>query len=322
MKTLLHRLASARLMIAGFGLLAAATLWSYNVAEPPPGVITAPLALLALNLASAIVLRPALRRGGLGVFHLCLLALLLLAGAGRLLHFDGRVELPVGSELDGSRIEVASIGPLHGEGWRQVGFLQGPFQVDYLPGPRRTHTRSEVWLPGETAARVVGDQLPVVVDGYRFYTTHNKGFAPLLTWKPQGGAPLQGVLHMPSYPGHDWKQENRWTAPDGRTVKFWLRIERPIPQDAAWTLDPHDTPSVLIAEIDGQRQELKPGDTLQLPGASLTYERLTGWMGYKIFYDPTVIPMLVVAVLGVLGLGWHLWGRSLRLLHRADEVAA
>lgn len=322
MRQLLRALGSSRLMIAGFGLVAAGTLASYNLADAPPGLVVAPLALVTLNLAAAIVLRPALRRGGLGMFHLCLLALLLLAGAGRLFHFDARVEIPEGGILLPELIEVTGKGPLHGDGWRGIAFQQGSWQVDYLPGVKRTNTRSQVWLAGDAAPRVVGDDTPLVLEGYRFYTTHNKGFAPLLTWMPERGQAVQGVLHMPSYPLFEWKQENRWRAPDGREVRFWLRVERPLSEAVAWTLDPHDVPTVLVAEVDGRRQELAPGDALQLPGATLRYERLAGWMGYKIFYDPTLIPMLLVSVLGVLGLGWHLWGRGARLLPRAEGVAA
>lgn len=313
MRRAVHALASNRLMIAGCALLAAGTLLSYDRPGAGSGPVVLPLGLLALNLAAAIALRPALRRGGLGLFHGCLLALLLLAGWGRLTHLDGRVEVTEDAPLDAQQVEVTAQGPWHGEGWRQLAFRQGGWEVDYAPGVRRAHTRSQVWLPGEAAPRTVGDDTPLVLDGYRLYTTHNKGFAPILRWQADGGDPVLGALHLPSYPLFDYQQENRWSAPDGRPLRFWLRIERTLPENAAWTLRPKDVPAVLVVEAGGQRRELRPGDSIQLPGATLRYERLAGWMGYKIFYDPTLLPMLVAAVLGVLGLAWHLWGRSARL---------
>jgi cytochrome c biogenesis protein len=322
MKQLAQHLAASRLTLAGFALLAAGTLASYNWPRAPGGLIAGPLALLALNLAAALATRPALRRGGLGLFHVALLALLLLAGAGRMLHFDARVEVAEGALLDADQIEVTGQGAWHGTAWKGLRFRQGGYAVDYAPGMKRAHTRSEVWLEDEGAARVVGDDTPLVIDGYRFYTTHNKGFAPLLTWTPERGAAVQGTLHMPSYPLFDWKQENQWTAPDGRTLRFWLRVERPLPEQAAWTLDPHGMPAVLVVEVDAQRHELKPGDSLPLPGAALRYDRLTGWMGYRIFYDPTLLPLFAVALLGVLGLGWHLWGRGARLLPLGEGAQA
>jgi hypothetical protein len=309
MKRVIDFLSAPRLTLAGFALLAVGTLATYDRPEASPLAIVAPLALLALNLAAALARKPALRRGGLGIFHVALLALLLLVGAGRMTHFDGRVEVAEDALLDPAQIEVTGAGPWHGTAWRHLNFRQGGYDVGYAAGLKRAHTRSQVWLPGEDQTRVVGDDTPLVIEGYRFYTTHNKGLAPVLTWQGDGGLPLRGSLHMPSYPLFDWKQENRWTAPDGRPLRFWLRIEKPLSEEA-WTLDPHEFPAVLIVEFDSSRHELRPGDSLQLPGATLRYERLTGWMGYRIFYDPTLLPMLLVSLLAVFGLGWHLWGRS------------
>jgi cytochrome c biogenesis protein len=75
-------------------------------------------------------------------------------------------------------------------------------------------------------------------------------------------------------------------------------------------------------EANGARHELKPGGTLALPQGTLRYERLTGWMGYRIFYDPTLIPLLLVSLLGVAGLAWHLWQRVGRLAPALQEAAA
>ena len=322
MKRIAQRLASPGLTLAGFALLAGGTLASYDWPTAPAWLIVAPLVMLALNLVAALVLRSALRRGGLGVFHVALLGLLLLAGWGRMTHFDGRVEVAEDVLLDPAQIEVIGQGPWHGTAWQRLTFRQGPYEVAYAPGVKRAHTSSRVWIERQAGPVIVGDDTPLVLDGYRFYTTHNKGFAPVLTWQPDGGEPVQGALHMPSYPLFDWKQENSWRTPDGRSLRFWLRIERPLPEQSAWTLDPHDMPTVLVVEVDAMRHELKPGGSLKLPGATLRYERLTGWMGYRIFYDPTLVPMLVVSLLGVLGLGWHLWGRSAGLLPLSEGATA
>lgn len=320
MNRLLRRLASNRLMIAGFALLGSAVLFSYGRPETPAALVVLPLALLASNLAAAITVRPALRRGGLGLFHACLLGLLLLAGWGRLTHLDGRVEVTEGTALDPQQVEVTAQGPWHGAGWQRLAFRQGAWEVDYAPGVRRAHTRSQVWLPGAAAPHVVGDDTPLVLDGYRLYTTHNKGFAPLLRWQPDGGEPVLGAVHLPSYPLFDYQQESRWTAPDGRALRLWLRLERALPEEVAWTLRAHDVPAVLVVESAGQRHELRPGASLALPGATLSYEGLTSWMGYKIFYDPTLWPMLAVSLAGMAGLAWHLWGRTVRLLPVQREV--
>jgi len=324
MKRLIHRVASSRLTVAGFALLATGTLAAYDRPQVPAAAIVLPLALLAVNLAAAIIVRPALRRGGLGLFHIALLALLLLAGFGRLAHFDGRVEVAEDGMFDPAQVETVGSGPWHGDGWKDLKFHQGSYEVDYAASVKRSHTRSRVWTDGDDGPmhRVVGDDTPLVLDGYRFYTTHNKGFAPLLSWQPEGGTPVQGLLHMPSYPLFDWKQENSWTAPDGTALRFWLRLERPLSEHSAWTLVPRDMPAVLVVEAAGVRHELRPGQSIALPGATLRYERLAGWMGYRIFYDPTLVPMLIASLLGVLGLGCHLWRRGAQLLPSAQGAVA
>jgi hypothetical protein len=322
MRSTARTLASTRLTMAGFALLAAGTLASYNVPEAPAAFMVVPLALLAVNLAAAIALRPALRRGGLGVFHVALLVCLVLVGWGRLTHMDGRVEVTEGVALDAAQVEVTGAGPWNDEGWRKVEFMQGAWEVDYAPGVRRGHTRSEVWLPGEATPRTIGDDTPVVLEGYRFYTTHNKGFAPVIGWQADGQEAVLGALHLPSYPLNEWNQHNTWTAPDGQVLKFWLRIEQQIPESSAWTLSARTIPAVLVVEAQGQRHELRPGGAIRLHGATLRYERLTGWMGYRIFHDPTLLPLLGIALLGIFGLAWHLWGRSARLLPLPGEAAA
>lgn len=313
MRRLLATLASPRLTLAGFALLAVSLLAASQWPQLPSGAIALPLALLGLNLAAALVLRPAVRRGGLGIFHFALLALLLLAAWGRLTHFDARVEVAEEGSFDAALVAVTGSGPWHGDAWKQLQFRQSGWEVDYRPGVRRTYTRSMVWLPGEGTPRLVGDDTPLVLDGYRLYTTPNKGFAPLLSWEQDGEPPVQGVLHMPSYPIFDWKQENGWTAPDGTPLRFWLKIERPLPTDTAWTLSARDMPTTLVVEVAGQRHELKPGSAIRLPRATLRYDRLTGWMGYRIFYDPTLWPLLLVSLAGIAGLAWHLWKRAARL---------
>ena len=41
----------------------------------------------------------------------------------------------------------------------------------------------------------------------------------------------------------------------------------------------------------------------------LRFEKLTAWMGYRVFYDPTLQWLFFVAVIGVLGLSHYFWVR-------------
>ena len=74
-----------------------------------------------------------------------------------------------------------------------------------------------------------------------------------------------------------------------------------------WVLDGDKAKGILVVNTNGQRVELKPGEAAQIPGGSLRYERLSTWMGYKIFYDPTLQWMFGMSIIGVLGLFAHFW---------------
>ena len=62
-------------------------------------------------------------------------------------------------------------------------------------------------------AGIIGDQTPLVLEGYRFYTTSNKGFAPVFVWQPAGGAAERGSVHLPPYPVLQFAQQVEWTPP-------------------------------------------------------------------------------------------------------------
>ena len=306
-------LASPRLTVAGFAALGAGVCAALAWPALAAWLIAAPLAVLALNLSAALWVFPRLRRGGLGLFHWCLLTCLLLVAWGRLTHFDGHVYIADGQEFDPAAVETDSRGPWHGDGLRRLAFLQGPYTVTYAPGVHRRHTNSRVELPGEGQWREVGDDTPLVLDGYRFYTTANKGFAPVLTWTAAGAAPVTGAIMLPSYPANEGQQVHHWKAPGGAAWSLALRT-RPLDEANAWTLAPATmTDSVLVAELAGQRHELRPGQEVATAAGVLRYELLAGWMGYRIFYDPTLVPLLCMALLGVAGLAWHLWQRVERL---------
>lgn len=314
-------LASTRLTLAVFALLGAGVVAARFVPEVAAWLIAMPLALLAANLVAAIVHYPRLRSGGLGVFHLGLLAAIALAAWGRLAHFDGHVNIVDGQEFDAAAVQSKSRGPLHRETFSQVVFRQGPFEIDYAPGVQRGRTRSEVFVGPDGRAAQVGDDSPLVVDGYRFYTTPNKGFAPLLAWQHAAGAPVVGAVMLPPYPGMDWQQFNDWTAPDGTHWKFALRVP-PLERDTAWTLAPSRVEGLLVVEAAGQRFELRAGGQARVGDNVLTFVGVRGWMGYRIFYDPTLVPLFALVLVAIGGLAWHVWARGLQRLQPLPGVPA
>lgn len=322
---MIRALGSIRWALVGMFLLAIGAGLSYdNPVGTPIWVLVVPLAFLAVNLLAAIVTNPRInRRGGLLVFHLGLLAIIVLAGIGRLTHLDAQLEITEGAAFSPSDLTKVEKGPWHSGALNQLAFVQGSFTVDYSPGMVRGLTHSQVLIPPNPAGvpggtggwqtKVVGDDRPLILESYRFYTTFNKGFAPVLTWTPDGGGEaLSGTIHMPPYPLFEYKQESSWTPPtgNGKEIKFWLRLKTGMREDAAWVLDGKTATGVLVVNVDDQRVELEPGQSVRVPGGSLRYERLTTWMGYKVFYDPTLHWLFAAAIMAVLGLGAHFWRKT------------
>jgi cytochrome c biogenesis protein ResB len=325
----LRQLASLRLTLAGMGLLGVGAALSYdNPVSTPIWVLVAPLALLAINLFAAILSNPHInRRGGLLLFHVGLLLIVVLAAVGRLTRMDGRIELTEGVAFAAEDLTEIQRGPWHAGRLARVQFVQGPYTVDYSPGMARGPTRSRVLIPdgaGGWEQRVVGDDTPLVLEGYRFYTTFNKGFAPILSWIPDRGEPVTGSVHMPAYPLFEHRQANRWTPPGtAAEIRFWLQIETGMNPQGAWQLDPVNTAGVLVVRAGERRVELKPGESSRLDGGVLRYERLSSWMGYKLFYDPTLHWLFIASMITVLGLAAHFWRKfgAVQTYTAAQEAA-
>ncbi len=270
--------------------------------------LTAVFALLSLQLLAALVVHPAFRRKlPLLVAHLALLALVVLAGVGRLASLDGRFELTQGVAFDG-RLMDQQAGPLHVAGLDRLAFEHDGFEIDYAPGLRRGVTRNPVrWRDeaGRARSAVIGDHRPLVIYGYRIYTSSNKGFAPLLRWQPAQGEAVLGAVHLPSYPMHALRQSREWQLPDGRAVWVMLQFDETLIDPAAAARFRMPREHRLVVRIGQARHELAAGEALQIEGGTLVYDRLSSWMGYRIAYDPTLPWLLASALLAALALGWH-----------------
>jgi len=313
MMAVLRSLASTRLTLVGMALLAIGAGLSYNnPANVSIWVLILPLALLSLNLSAAIITQPGInRRPGLLIFHIGLLSVCLLVGLGRLTFFDARIELVENSTFDPAAMTDVRQGPWHRGHLSKISFLQQNYTVAYRPGLVRGATRSNILLPdgqGGWEPRAVGDDTPLILDGYRFYTTFNKGFAAILTWANERGEAITGNINMPSYPLFEYRQDNSWVPPGSeREIKFWLRLETGYTLEDYWVLDGRKASGVLVVNDGDQRVELNPGEGIQMADGYLRYEGLSTWMGYKIFYDPTLHWLFIAAMMTVFGLALHFW---------------
>lgn len=311
-RQLLLRLASLRLTLVILAALGVGVVVAYLSEARTVWALVLPLTACAVNLLAAMVTNGVFRRQlPLLVFHLCLLALILLVAAGRLTYLKGQVELTEGTWFEG-QLTASEAGPLHGGSLERVRFANQGFHIAYEPGWRRGPTRNAVRYVdanGREATVVIGDQTPLVLRGYRFYTSHNKGFAPTFIWQPTpDGRPLIGSVHLPAYPLHEYRQAQTWRLPQS-DITVWTQL-----QFDENLLDPDKpgdfrVPDVhrLILRVGEQRWDLQPGESIGIAGGRLIYEGVRAWMGYTVFYDWT-IPWLLAAALGAAGsLGWHFW---------------
>jgi len=319
-----RKFSSLKITLLGMGLLAAGAALSYgNPTNTPIWVLIIPMLLLAINLTAAIATNERInQQPGLLLFHVSLLLIVVLAAMGRLTHLDAHLELVAGTEFSPDGLLEVSAGPLHSGDLDKVRFVQGQYTVQYSAGLKRGLTHSYVTVesqPGHWEERVVGDDRPLVIKGYRFYTTFNKGFTPVLTWIPSNGEPVTGTVNMPSYPLFEYKQDNRWTPP-GTTeeIKFWLQLNTGMNEDADWVLDGKKSSGVLIVTTENKRREVPVGGSVVLPAGTLRFDALTTWMGYRLFYDPTIQWMFFVAIMGVLGLTQYFW-KKINLQPWMDE---
>jgi len=308
----LQRLASLKFTLGLFALFLLC-IGLYLVGGRRHDVLIAlPLLLFTLNLAAAVLVQPGFRaQAGLLAFHLALMVLVLLVAIGRLSYLTGELELTRGQTFAGE-LTRHQAGVFHP--WRldMVKFRLEGFTIDYGPGMVRDVTRCTLsWRDGRGEWRqgVVGDHRPFVQAGYRFYTTHNKGFAALFDWQlADGPRGMTGSVHFPPYPAREFSQAQQWS-PTGSDRALWMQL-----QFDETILDPaghsqfHLPAEHLLVVRDGERRyELRPGETLELPEGRLHYRGLSSWMGFHVTSDWTRPWLLAAGLLAVLSLGWHYW---------------
>jgi cytochrome c biogenesis protein len=310
-------LGSPRLTLWLIGLLAFAVAAGYAGLSDATWALAAPLALLAVNLAAALATHPAFRaQGALVAFHLALLAVIVLAAAGRLTYLKGAVELSDGQVFEGALTQQES-GPLHGGALERIRFANLGFEVDYQPGLKRAQTRNRIsYVGADGVAReaVIGDVTPLKLAGYRFYTSSNKGYAPELLWTPRDGrAPVRGTIHLPSFPAQAAHQATEWTPP-GATQMLTTSLETDdfeIDLSQSWVMRLPGRHSLSIRTAE-QTVVLRPGESHRFAEGTLRYEGLRMWMGYTVYYDWTMPWLIAACVLAVASLAWHFAGRFLR----------
>ncbi len=309
MNALLRGCADSRVTLLAMGALVVAVgVGTYR----PGGVlpwIAAPVALLAVNLIAAVAVDARIRRRvPLLGFHLCLLAVVALGGIGNLTRFSGSVELAAGQAFDPTMVRVEEQGVWHANRLGRVAFEQSDIVVRYGPGLRRVGTESALRLPepgAPSSRRTIGDEGPLLIEGYRFYPTSNKGFAAYLSWTAGDGVRRHGTVHFPSFPLLSNAQENRWRLPGGRELVLTLDPDFTVAEDDAWTLHGAGERPRLTVHRAGRQTVLEVGEELAVDGDVVRFEGVGLWMGYWIYSEPSMAWLFAAACLGVLLIGWH-----------------
>ncbi|WP_207060667.1 hypothetical protein [Motiliproteus sp. SC1-56] len=287
-------------------------------------LMVVPFTLLALNLGAAIITLPRFRRDlPLLIFHLSLLALVILLVASRLTYFQAGANLAEGETFSGNWV-ASEGGPMHHQAARELSFTNLGFR-DVWPrqGPfRYTYNRIQ-WqsADGQSHFSVIGNDTPLVLNGYRIYTGPVRGFAPVFRWEDNKGNRTVGMVHLNNEVVDETPSVNEWQLPSGTRV--WAMLDRGAasPREFAPRADRRERrnlgadslPHSLVLRLgDAKRFELRVGESVDIDNGTLTYLKLTAWMGYKIIYDPMRPWLLSTVIIGVLSLCWFYLRRVFR----------
>jgi cytochrome c biogenesis protein len=311
---LVRAAASLRLTAALLSWLLVAALVISQDRTLATWMLVAPLAALAVNLVAAVATNGVFRRNlPLLTFHLALIAIVVLAAAGRLMVLQGRAEVTTGSAFEGLMSREA--GPWHWGRLSEVAFVNDGFDIEYLPGPQTSRLSSRVrWRDerGIEQRAEIEPNRPLVLHGYRISPTSNKGFAPVLAWHAAGTSPQQrpvvGAIHLPPFPAQAAAQSATWRPP-GADADIWVLLDVDaslIPKDRPSRFRLPERPRIVLRYLE-QRWELEPGDRVEIAGGTLEYRELRTWMGYKFFHDWTLPWILAACALAIASLSWFFW---------------
>jgi cytochrome c biogenesis protein len=174
-----------------------------------------------------------------------------------------------------------------------------------MRGPTRNVVRRFVGQKSGPA-QTIGDNTPLIIQGYRIQPSRHFGYAPLFSWWPeQAVEPVRGTIHLPSVtmgPG----ASNQWTIPGTDIAALaMLQLQNPIPDMEHPALFARGVAHTLLVTIRSESRALQPGDRWTLPEGALLYEGLETWMGYTIRYDPAMPWLLAAALLAIASLLAH-----------------
>ena len=314
---ILTRLASLKLTFIFLVSLLLAIMIAYNGDLSYVFLLATPLVLLSLNLLAAIITNKTFQNNlPLLLFHLTLLATVILVALSRLTYLDGHVGLNEGEDFTG-KFDGQNHGLFHQFTLKPGDFTNIAVQLDFTPLVAVTAVRSRVLVHdgSKTHEFVVGEHQPLVINNYRFYVTRNVGYSAVFSWQPVTGNNKKqtGTINFPPFLMNQFSQTNTWEIPHtDKNLWFMLQPEDDIlVEQKSVQLTPPEN-HYLVIRYGEQRQKIKAGQELKLPEGVLTYHGLRTWMGFKVHYDPFKAYLLATSILTVLCLAWFFWQKFTR----------
>jgi hypothetical protein len=311
----IEQLAAPRWTVLFFLLTAAAALAIAQGGLPATPLMLAPFALLVLNLVAAIVGNARFRADlPLLVFHLALLALVALVALARLTYLDARTTLTRGTAFEGVP-ETRESGPLHWGRLDALRFTNAGLSARYSASGVYEGTYNRVrWqgADGRWQSAEIGDDRPLILDGYRIYATVHRGLAPLFRWQPAGGEAEMGSVQLDDHRNRvEGPPAAGWRLPGGPEV--WVQLAfTPLPAPRGTSqedLGAAELEHALVLRSGERRELIRAGDSVDFPQGWLTYVRLDSWMSYRIVYDPTTPWIIATVIVGIASLVWFYAGR-------------
>jgi hypothetical protein len=298
----LQWLASPRWMLAFFVFAAISALVSAKQPDWITGAWALPLAIFIVSLLAAVATNARFRRDpALLGLHLGLLVFVVLIAFAWLTYLDGAVTLTQGTAFEG-QLHLDRRGLFHPGGIERLRFTNDGFTENFDPRASSTATYNRVhWTDANGTGRAaeIGDDHPLVMGGYRIYTSRNRGYSPVFRWQPIQGAEEVGTVQLRA---GEFDMANNWQLPGGPEI--WAKLDLPqpvklLPGQRRSNLGTTRLTHKLVVRIGARREVLQPGESIELPEGRLTYDSLDSWMGYRIVYDMAMYWMIAAAAVVV-----------------------
>ncbi len=316
----INSLASLKLTAALLGLLLAVlALYAREIVEnewPRIAILTA----LTANLLANMSLRPRLlRRPPLALFHLCLLAILLLSVGGRLVYYQAALQA-----AEGQRVKLSGVPSHHGP-WAPARLMDlsiKPLRIEtlywYGDNPKSSDMEVELSYKNQLLVRgKVAPNEPLVHEGVRIYLSPTQGFAAIFSYSPSTGEDIsRGAIYFPEYRKLSQLQIQQMTVPGlGYQLNCTLNLTDLFSDQHAWGLEAPAGTTIRISS-DGEDTDatLPVGGSLELPSGELRLESIVRYARITVDYDPTASWILLLLMLCPAPLLWQYMG--LGKLHR------